>query len=128
MENKKILIIWFQVTRYMVDCMVKAGTSKSHAQQLADVLIEADMRGHYSHGLNRLGMYVRDVQEGSCMKDGIPVILKELAASAWIDGNNLLGPVVGNFCMDIAIKKAKESGVGWVVAKGKLINIILLIF
>lgn len=65
-------------------------------------------------------MYVRDIQEGICMKDGNPKILKEYAASAWVDGNNLLGPVVGNFCMDIAIKKAKEAGVGWVVAKGKL--------
>ncbi|KAL3995584.1 Malate/L-lactate dehydrogenase family protein [Acanthocheilonema viteae] len=102
----------------MVDCMIKTGTSKDHAQQLADVLVAADIRGHYSHGLNRLDMYVRDIQKGVCMKDGIPKILKEHAATAWVDGNNLLGPVVGNFCMDIAIKKAKQAGVGWVVAKG----------
>ncbi|VDK77983.1 unnamed protein product [Litomosoides sigmodontis] len=107
-----------EVTRYMVDCMVKAGTSKDHAQQLASVLVAADVRGHYSHGLNRLAMYVQDMQKGMCLKDGIPKILKEHAASAWVDGNNLLGPVVGNFCMDLAIKKAKETGVGWVVAKG----------
>ncbi|EJW83010.1 malate/L-lactate dehydrogenase [Wuchereria bancrofti] len=107
-----------EVTRYMIQCMTKTGTSESHAKQLADVLVAADIRGHYSHGLNRLGMYVRDIQEGICMKDGVPKILKENTASAWIDGNNLLGPVVGNFCMDIAIKKAKEAGVGWVVAKG----------
>ncbi|CAG9530275.1 unnamed protein product [Cercopithifilaria johnstoni] len=102
----------------MVDCMIKAGTSKNHAQQLANVLVAADIQGHYSHGLNRLDMYVRDIMEGICMKDGTPKILKENAASAWVDGNNLLGPVVGNFCMDIAIKKAKQAGVGWVVAKG----------
>lgn len=64
-------------------------------------------------------MYVRDVQEGVCGKDGLPTVLKERAGSAWVDGNNLLGPVVGNFCMDLAIKKAKEAGVGWVVAKGE---------
>lgn len=39
-----------------MDCMVKTGTSKDHAQQLADVLVAADVRGHYSHGLNRLGL------------------------------------------------------------------------
>lgn len=33
-------------------------------------------------------------------------------------GNNGLGVVVGNFAMDLAVKKAKEIGVGWVVAKG----------
>lgn len=46
------------------------------------------------------------------------ISLQEQAGTAWVDGNNLLGPVVGNFCMDLAIKKAKEAGVGWVVAKG----------
>lgn len=65
-------------------------------------------------------MYVRDMQKGICVKEGKPKILKEYAASAWVDGNNLLGPVIGNFCMDLAIRKAKEAGVGWVVAKGKL--------
>lgn len=30
---------------------------------------------------------------------------------------NGLGAVVGNFCMDLAIKKAKEVGVGVVAAK-----------
>ena len=44
----------------------------------------------------------------------------ERAGTAWVDGKNLLGPVVGNFCMDLAVKKAKEAGVGWVSAKGGL--------
>ena len=40
-----------------------------------------------------------------------------MGATALVDGKNLLGPVVGNFCMDIAIKKAKEFGIGMVVAR-----------
>ena len=32
-----------------------------------------------------------------------------------IDGNNSLGAVVGNFAMGVAIAKAKETGVGWVM-------------
>lgn len=46
----------FQVKRFMVDVMTAVETDKAHSEQLADVLAEADMRGHYSHGLNRLGM------------------------------------------------------------------------
>lgn len=64
-------------------------------------------------------MYVKDIQKGVCAKDGEPVVLKESAATALVDGKNLLGPAVGNFCMDLAMKKAKESGVGWVVARGE---------
>ncbi|CAI2341134.1 unnamed protein product [Caenorhabditis sp. 36 PRJEB53466] len=65
----------------MVECMTTAGASESHSTQLANVLLEGDIRGHYSHGLNRL-----DIRR--------------------------------NFCMDLAIKKAKDAGIGWVVAKG----------
>lgn len=65
-------------------------------------------------------MYVRDVKGNTCDGSAVPTILNESPATAWVDGNNGLGPVVGNFCMDIAIKKAKDSGVGIVVAKGTL--------
>lgn len=64
-------------------------------------------------------MYVKDIQTGICAKDGEPVVEKESAATALVDGKNLLGPVVGNFCMNLAIKKAKEAGIGWVVAHGE---------
>jgi len=66
-----------------------------------------------------LDMYVKDIESGICAKDGEPVVEKETGATALVDGKNLLGPVVGNFCMALALKKAKEAGVGWVVAHGE---------
>lgn len=70
-------------------------------------------------------MYVKDIQSGICAKDGEPVVEKESAATALVDGKNLLGPVVGNFCMDLAIKKARESGIGWVVAHGLFLQLLI---
>lgn len=96
--------------------MIAAGSTQGHAADLADCLIEADCRGHFSHGLSRLDKYVRDVIEGRTEKNGEPKIIKESAASALVDGCNLLGPVIGNFCMSLAIKKAKEVGIGMVTA------------
>lgn len=53
-----------------------------------------------------------------CLVDGkaTPKIVKETPATAWVDGGDGLGAVVGHFCVDLAIKKAKEVGVGWIVA------------
>ncbi|XP_017781988.1 PREDICTED: uncharacterized oxidoreductase YjmC isoform X2 [Nicrophorus vespilloides] len=104
--------------RFIVDCMVAVGTPKNHADALANLLIEADYRGHYSHGMNRLEIYVNDINAGVCDARASPTILKESPATAWVDGNNGLGAVVGNFCMDLAMKKAKEVGIGWVSCKG----------
>ena len=64
-------------------------------------------------------MYVHDISSGNTTSDSEPKLVKETAATAYVDGQNLLGPVVGNFSMKIAIEKAKQSGVGWVVASGK---------
>jgi hypothetical protein len=63
-------------------------------------------------------MYIADVESKTTDPNAQPTVLKEFAATAWVDGNNGLGPVVGNFCMQLAIQKAKAFGVGWVVAKG----------
>lgn len=60
-----------------------------------------------------------------CFANAEPKILKESAATAWVDGCNGLGPVIGTFCMDLAIKKAKESGVGVVTTKGDDLNLIV---
>ncbi|KAK7109474.1 uncharacterized oxidoreductase YjmC-like [Littorina saxatilis] len=103
---------------FVIRCMRTAGAPEHHAQALADLLTAADHRGHYSHGLNRLDMYVRDIQSGMTVHNVEPTVVKETAATALVEGNNVLGPVVGRFCMDLAIQKAKEAGIGWVSARG----------
>ncbi|XP_067358244.1 uncharacterized oxidoreductase YjmC-like isoform X1 [Channa argus] len=117
-DNVMCLISQVEVQDFIERCMISVGTKPHHAHSLAEVLVEGDHRGHYSHGLNRMDMYVKDIQTGICEKYGEPLVEKESAATALVDGKNLLGPVVGNFCMTLAIKKAKEVGIGWVVAHG----------
>ncbi|KAL3090739.1 hypothetical protein niasHT_022067 [Heterodera trifolii] len=105
-----------EVHAFVVKCMQSVGTSEAHAAQLADLLLDADIVGHYSHGLNRLCIYIEDVASG-VKSDGEPKVLKQKGATAWVDGCDLLGAVVGNFCTELAIKLAKEHGIGWVVCK-----------
>ncbi|XP_075998283.1 putative oxidoreductase YjmC isoform X2 [Genypterus blacodes] len=114
----RCLITKAEVEGFIQRCMTAVGTKQDHANSLAEVLVAGDNRGHYSHGLNRMDMYVKDIQSGICDKTGDPVVEKESPATALVDGKNVLGPVVGKFCMDLAIKKAKEVGIGWVVARG----------
>lgn len=68
--------------------------------------------------MNRLEMYLNELEAGLCDGKAKPKILKETAATAWVDGCDGLGAVTGNFCMQLAIKKAKKVGVGYVVSKG----------
>jgi len=102
------------VHKFVKDCVVRAGAKESHGTDLADLLTTADHRGHFSHGLNRLEIYVNDLVSGIMDKEGEPTIEKESVSTALVNGNNLLGPAIGKFCMRLAIKKAKETGIGMV--------------
>ncbi|KAJ0173992.1 hypothetical protein K1T71_010138 [Dendrolimus kikuchii] len=104
--------------RFMVDCFKAVGTPIEAAEQQARVLIQADKVGHSSHGLNRLEFYLKDITIGACVPKNKPKILKENLSTAWVDANSVLGATASHFGMDIAIKKAKETGVGWVTVKG----------
>jgi len=98
--------------------LIQAGSTKEHADISAKILVEADLRRIHSHGVNRLGMYCGELRTKVVDGAAKPKILKETVAVALVDGMNGLGCVVGEFCMTLAIKKAKEAGIGWVVAKG----------
>ncbi|XP_066525624.1 uncharacterized oxidoreductase YjmC-like isoform X4 [Hoplias malabaricus] len=118
MSMSRCLLFPSEVQMFIEGCMCAVGTRPTHARSLADVLLEGDLRGHYSHGLNRLDLYVKETRAGICARDGDPLLEKESLATALVDGKNLLGPVVGNYCMNLAIKKAQEVGIGWVVTHG----------
>ena len=54
-EQQNFIIKVDDAKNFVKDSMIAVGTKVSHAQALADLLVLADQRGHYSHGLNRLG-------------------------------------------------------------------------
>ena len=44
-----------EVLTFVSKCIEAAGGTSEHAHSLAEVILAADRRGHFSHGLNRLG-------------------------------------------------------------------------
>lgn len=51
-----------EVVRFIADCMCKAGTTPEDAHVVAHHLMTADYRGHFSHGMNRMQMYVNEIE------------------------------------------------------------------
>ncbi|XP_049762387.1 uncharacterized oxidoreductase YjmC-like [Schistocerca cancellata] len=116
-SGKGLVVPVAEVHRFIVDCLKAVGTCTDKACIQADVLVAADYRGHFSHGMNRLEMYVKDIRNGTCMPNAEPCVLNDTPSTAWVDGNNGLGAFVGNFCTHMSIQKAKQTGIGWVTAK-----------
>lgn len=65
-----------EVKRFIVDCFTALKTPTKHAESMADLLVAADYRGHFSHGMNRLEMYLNDLEAGTMDGAAEPTILK----------------------------------------------------
>jgi LDH2 family malate/lactate/ureidoglycolate dehydrogenase len=93
---------------------LKIGCTPEHAKLATETLISADLRGIDSHGVARLSGYIR-LWEAKRI-NAIPDIKvrHETPSTAVVDGDSGLGLVVGNYAMDVAIKKAEAVGTGWV--------------
>lgn len=104
--------------QFMVDCFLAEGVPLNEARVSANVLIEADKRGIDSHGIGRLKpIYFDRIKQGILHSYKPITLIKETATTAFVDGNLGLGLYIGSYCMDLAIAKAKQYGVGFVVAK-----------
>lgn len=113
-----VIIAVSEIKRFISECMQKVGAPSRQAEALANLLAEADYRGQFSHGINRLEMYMEDLIQKVCDPAAEPVIISERPATALVDGKNGIGAYVSRFCMDLAMKKAKEVGIGLVTCRG----------
>jgi len=90
------------------------GVSSEHAATTARRLIEADTRGRTGHGLIRLAPYIVRIEAGGMNLSPDIRVIHETPTSAQLDGDNALGQVVMTQATEIAIHKAKASGMSWV--------------
>src|SRR5437879_7197270 len=90
------------------------GVPKADADQAADVLASADLRGIDSHGVARLTSYVDLLSEGLINPTPKIKIVRSTPSTATLDGDNGLGLVVGPQANEIAMEMAVKVGSGWV--------------
>jgi L-2-hydroxycarboxylate dehydrogenase (NAD+) len=90
------------------------GCPKEDAEQAADVLACADLRGIDSHGIARLHSYFEMLSEGGVNPKPNIEIVRSTLSTATVNGDNGLGLVVGPRANRIAMDLAEKAGSGWV--------------
>jgi LDH2 family malate/lactate/ureidoglycolate dehydrogenase len=95
-----------------------AGVLRTHRVPPADaavtarVLVTADLRGIASHGVARLGRYIKGLQEGYIVPGVAFDVREPTPAVATIDARNGVGQVVSELAMDMAVTRARAHGLG----------------
>jgi LDH2 family malate/lactate/ureidoglycolate dehydrogenase len=94
-----------------------AGVPPDKAEAVAAVLVEGDLMGHTTHGLQLLPSYLREIESGSMAVDGEPEVLSHKAATQLWDGRRLPGPWLVLRAIEQATRAAREVGTGTVVIR-----------
>lgn len=103
--------------RFCEDAYQRFGFSPADSAIITDVLLQADLQGIDSHGTNRIVLYHEQLRAGYIDPAAVPAILRETPVSAVVDGNRGMGQLVACFATDLAIKKARTSGIGLVTVR-----------
>ena len=93
------------------------GMDAEDARLTAETLAVADARGVFSHGCVRVPLYVKRIETGCVYPKAKPVILRNMGATALVDGKNAGGQVVSTFSMKLAIDLARNHGVSFVTVR-----------
>lgn len=101
------------VARALMACDMPA----DDAAKVAALMTEADVIGQDGHGVFRLPMYIKRIRAGGMNMRPTFKPLSDRTATALIDGDNGMGHLVMAHATELAMEKARTTGVAWVGAR-----------
>ena len=93
---------------------MQVGAPEHIADDVARILVGANLAGHDSHGVLRLPISLQHITEGKLDPAAEPVVVEEDATTLKIDGQNGFGHYTARRGMALAIAKARQSKISCV--------------
>ncbi len=98
------------LTDFALSLLVASKMPRDRARDMAEILVEADLLGHDTHGLQLLASYLQHIEDGQMRLEGEPTVLSDRGAVVAWDGQRLPGPWLVLRAMQIAAERAKTFG------------------
>ena len=99
------------LARFAASVYSEAGMVEEDARLVADTLVQADLWGHQSHGVLRLGWYLDRIKNGVMTPVTDPDFEVDAGAVAVINGKDGVGQVLAHLACKEAVKRAKQHGI-----------------
>jgi LDH2 family malate/lactate/ureidoglycolate dehydrogenase len=117
MSERDILFRAEVLTDFASRLLEAAGAPAPKARLVADCLVDANLRGVDSHGVQLLTFYLERLGRGEVdpLADGR--VVSENGGCLVYDGENGLGQVISDICCGHAVRLGKECGLSIVVAR-----------
>lgn len=99
----------------LIDCTAdlfgRAGLDAPPARAVAEILVEAELLGYRTHGLQFVPAYLAGVESGRTATSGDPDILRDNDGALLLDGRRLPGQWVVVRALDMALERLGDSAV-----------------
>ncbi len=115
--NSTVRVPFERVKEWSAEVYEKMGMSREDALITADIQATADVRGMYSHGIQRCDTYVWRIQNHTIDPKAKPHIAGDAGAYVLVDGENAMGQISAYYAMKVAIERAKKYGTSTVAVK-----------
>ncbi|NYZ17169.1 malate/lactate/ureidoglycolate dehydrogenase [Azospirillum sp. RWY-5-1] len=94
-----------------LDAILRAsGSSPEEAATVARNLVEADAKGHASHGVCQIAVYMTSLERGHLTANRHARILRDDAPFLVVDGGFGYGQVIAKEATELAIERARRGG------------------
>jgi uncharacterized oxidoreductase len=94
-----------------------AGSAERETEIIADHLVEANLKGHDSHGVGMIPSYLRNLGGGKVKPNEPGRIVSDSGAMVVYDGERGYGQIVARAATELAIERAKANGVAVVALR-----------
>lgn len=94
-----------------------AGCDGDKPRTIAMGLVEADLLGHTTHGLQLAAGYLGELESGAMARTGEPEVIADRGATVTWDGRTLPGVWLATRAVDLAVERAAKFGVVTVVIR-----------
>ncbi|TWG35659.1 L-lactate dehydrogenase [Acidovorax delafieldii] len=95
----------------------KAGLQPEAAQAVTQVLLDADLIGHATHGLALVPWYLEAARSGAMQLVGAPEVVSDRGACVVWNGHRLPGAWLASKAVDLAIQRADTYGTATLVIR-----------
>lgn len=114
MSNGLVKVPKAELQDFVSQMFACAGLDEEQSSMISRHLVLANLRGIDSHGVSRVAIYIERLRRGLTYKRCELKIVREAASFALIDAQNTSGIVAATKGIQIAVNKAKETGIGMV--------------